>query len=89
MVHVSERGLVELIKQSFLWNKKLNKLESCHKIILGKNRVKFENCVHNSIIPFRYVHLDLWGPIRVETHGVDFISSILLMISLEEFMSTF
>ena len=31
--------------------------------------MKFESVLYNSIRPFEYVHSDLWGPIRVETHG--------------------
>jgi len=40
--HVSERGLVELAKQGFLGNEKLNKLDLCDNCTLGKqHKVKF------------------------------------------------
>lgn len=45
--------------------------------------------MHNYGRPFEYVHSDLWGPKRVVTRGVESFSSLLLMISLEEYGSTF
>jgi len=68
--HVSRRGLIELAKQGLLGNEKLNKLDLCDNCTLGKqHKVKFGVGVHKSSRSFEYVHLDLWGPTSVKTHG--------------------
>jgi len=45
-------------------------LEFCDHCILGKSyRLKFETSKHVSSRPFKYTHIDLWGPTRAQTHG--------------------
>ena len=68
--HVSEKGLVELEKQQLLMGDKLQKLDFCDQCVLGKShRVQFGTGKHTSSRPFEYVHADLWGPSRTQTHG--------------------
>jgi len=58
--HVSERGLVELVKQGLLRKNKLDKLEFCEHCVLGKqHRVKFGSGMHHSSRLFEYVYSHL------------------------------
>ena len=68
--HISEKGLIELEKQHLLMGDKLHKLEFCDQCVLGKShRVKFGTGKHTSTRSFEYVHENLWGPSRTQTHG--------------------
>ncbi|XP_020582332.1 uncharacterized protein LOC110025962 [Phalaenopsis equestris] len=68
--HVSERDLQELSKQSLLCGDRVSKLEFCEQCVLGKaTRMKFSTGTHSSKKPLDYVHSDLWGPARTQTHG--------------------
>lgn len=46
--------------------------------------MKYRSGVHDYSKYFKYVYLDLWSVKRMETCGINYISSLLLMISLEE-----
>ncbi|KAE8716394.1 hypothetical protein F3Y22_tig00110121pilonHSYRG00025 [Hibiscus syriacus] len=68
--HVSERDLKELSKQNLLGDEKISTLEFCKQCVLGKEtRVKFSTGTHTTKKPLDYVHIDLWGPARTQTHG--------------------
>ena len=68
--HVSHKGLLELHKQGLLGEKKLKNLPFCEDCILGKaKRVSFKTATHTTKQTLDYVHSDLWGPARVNSHG--------------------
>ncbi|RDY04306.1 putative mitochondrial protein, partial [Mucuna pruriens] len=57
--HVSEKGLLELVKQSLLNDDKIEKLE--FYCILGKaRRVSFIIGLHSTNKPFEYAHPYIW-----------------------------
>lgn len=50
---------------------KLNKMEFCGNFILyQQHKVKFEIGAHNSSSSFEYIYSYLWGPAKVEIHGL-------------------
>lgn len=82
--------MVEVVKQGFLGNEKFINRELCDHVILGKQqKVNFKNGDHNDSEPFEYIYSDLCDPTRVATHKVVSISSLLLIISLEGYESTY
>lgn len=87
---MSERGLVELAKQGLIVSEKLIKLEFCDNCILGKqHRVKFESGMHNLVY-----HLSMFTQIYGvrqgwQLMGMDSISSLLLIIFLKDYGTTF
>lgn len=70
MGHVNEKGLRELNRQGVLQLKQVSDLPICEHCILGKStRVNFAKGLHCTKDKLEYIHLDLWGPERVNTHG--------------------
>nr|GEX14200.1 hypothetical protein [Tanacetum cinerariifolium] len=66
--HISEAGLHKLEKRKVLGNKGLGKLEFCEKYVFEKSsRVCFGRGQHTTEGVIDYVHVDLWGPSRVES----------------------
>lgn len=67
--HVSERGLKEMSKQKLLGDDVVKSLDFCELCILGKARkLKFNTVVHCTKGILDYIHSDLWGPARVQSH---------------------
>ncbi|KAL5554210.1 hypothetical protein UlMin_041611 [Ulmus minor] len=67
--HVSERGLKELSNQSLLCGDSVGKLEFCEHCIVGKqSRLKFNTGLHTLSGTLDYVHSNVWGPARVNSH---------------------
>ncbi|XP_026440691.1 uncharacterized protein LOC113339671 [Papaver somniferum] len=68
--HMSERGLDVLSKQGLLCGHKTGKLDFCEHCVFGNRcRVMFSTTIHNTKGILDYIHSDLWGPSRVESHG--------------------
>lgn len=68
--HISEKRLKELCKSDVLGGLKDPSLEFCEHCVYGKShRVKFSAAKHNTVNRIDYVHLDLWGPSRVQSLG--------------------
>lgn len=68
--YVSQRGLQELQKQGLLGEKHIRELSFCEDCILGKStRVSFKAAIHQTKLVLDYIHSDLWGPARVNSHG--------------------
>ena len=68
--HVSERGLTELVKQGLLGDEKLQEMEFCETCVYGKSSiVKFGIGVQRTQGTLDYIHLDLWGPARTQSHS--------------------
>ena len=68
--HVSKKGLNELYKRGLHGKEKLKNLECCEHCVYGKShRVKFRKSVHTTQGILDYVHADLWGAARVQSHG--------------------
>ena len=52
-----------------MWDN-INNIDFCQYCILGKQqRLAFKVAIHKSKDVLEYVHLDLWGPTRISTHG--------------------
>ena len=79
MGHVGEKGLQELSKQNLLCGDTIQKIEFYQECALGKaKRLRFTNGMHTTQKPLVYVHSDLWGPSRVQTHrGGHYFLSII------------
>lgn len=61
---------MELSKQGLLSDDKIQEIELCDYFIFGKaKRVKFGQGRHTSSRPLEYIHSDLWGPSKTQTHG--------------------
>lgn len=70
LVHVNERGLVELGKQNMLGGDKVEKLELCEPYVFGKTcRVKYNKGKKRTHGSLDYIHVDLWGPARNPSHS--------------------
>ena len=70
MGHVSYKGLTELAKQGLLGDQKLEDLEFCETCAYGKsNRVKFGTGIQRTKRTLDYIHSDLWGPGRIQSHS--------------------
>ncbi|TXG54059.1 hypothetical protein EZV62_019315 [Acer yangbiense] len=68
--HMSERGVLELSKRDLLNEDQVSKLVFCENCVLGKqHRISFSTAQHTSKQILEYVHSDLWGPLKVPTHG--------------------
>lgn len=69
----------ELAKQDMFGHDKIKPLEFCEHCVMGKTtRLKFSTNVHFSGGAFGYVHSDLWGPSRIESHsGARYFLSIV------------
>ena len=68
--HVSDRRLKELRNQGLLYEDLIGKLELCDHYIIGKQtRLKFIIGIHISNGTLDYVHSNVWGPTRVNSHG--------------------
>ncbi|CAM8916933.1 unnamed protein product [Rhodiola kirilowii] len=77
--HGSEKGICKLHEQGNLGNGKLGNLDFCENCVLGKSsRVKFNKAIHRTTDILDYIHSDLWGPTRTESHSGKryFITSI-------------
>ena len=56
--------------QGLLGKDKISKIQFCDHCVLGKqHRLKFGTGSHTSSQVLEYLHSDLWGPVRVPTHG--------------------
>ena len=68
--HISNQGLVELMKQQAISDIRNCDFGFCETCIFGKHkRVKFTRGKHTTIGVLDYVHSDLWGPAKVESLG--------------------
>ena len=68
--HVSEKAILELSEQGYFGTDKLGKLEFCEECVRGKaHRASFNQAIHKTQERLEYVHSDLWGPARVNSHG--------------------
>lgn len=68
--HIGERGLNELANREAFGESKTVKLDFCDHCVLGNARKRtFEKGVHSTQQPLNYIHSDIWGPSRVETHS--------------------
>lgn len=68
--HLSERGLNELHKKNLLKGVKGYKLEFCKFCVMGKQKmVSFSTSSHTSKVVIDYVHIDMWGPSLIASHG--------------------
>ncbi|CAM8876608.1 unnamed protein product [Rhodiola kirilowii] len=70
LAHVGEKGLEKLYEQGCLGAEKPEKLLFCENCILGKaTKVKFNKAIHRTSDVLDYVHSDLWGPTKTESHS--------------------
>uniref|UniRef100_A0A803NMB7 Reverse transcriptase Ty1/copia-type domain-containing protein n=1 Tax=Cannabis sativa TaxID=3483 RepID=A0A803NMB7_CANSA len=70
MEHMSEQGIKELNKQGLLRKFESSSLPFCEACILGKHhKLKFKTVVQESKRALEYVHVDMWGSHKVETHS--------------------
>lgn len=70
LAHVSEKGLIELSKKGVFSSQDIKKLEFCENCVIWKSKkLIFQKGTHSTKEPLDYLHLDLWGPSRVETYG--------------------
>ena len=68
--HMSELGMIELVKRELIDGCNLSKFEFCEHCIFGKHkRVKFNASVHTTEGILDYVHADVWGPSRRTSIG--------------------
>ena len=68
--HMSQGGLNALSKQGLLGKDKIVDLSFCEPCVLAKqHRLSFKSGEHLSKNCLDYVHADLWGPEKFETHG--------------------
>ena len=76
---MSESGLTELVKQGFLGNVNLQGMEFCETCVYGKaSRMKFGTGIQRTKGILDYVHSDLWGPTRTQSHsGARYFMSIV------------
>lgn len=57
-------------KQNLLCGDKIQGLDFCEHCVLRKaKKVKFSQQKQTTTKPLEYVHLDLWGPSKIETCG--------------------
>jgi transposase InsO family protein len=68
---MGERGMQILSKRDFLSGHKVQGLEFCEHCVFGKlHRSKFPTkAVHRTKGTLDYIHMDCWGPSRVESIG--------------------
>ena len=60
----------ELARHVAFVQNKIESLNFCEHCVLGKaKRLKFPTNTHSSNTTLDYVHADLWGPSRIESHG--------------------
>lgn len=54
-------------------------MEFCDHFVLGKaKKVKFSQGKHTTTKPLEYIHLDVWGTLKKETHeGEKYFMSII------------
>ncbi|GAB2275344.1 hypothetical protein Dimus_039125 [Dionaea muscipula] len=68
--HISQQGLEAMNKQGLLTLNNTPKLDLCETCVLGKqNRLPFGKGIHLSKTCLEYLHADLWGPAKDNTHG--------------------
>ncbi|KAL1540759.1 Retrovirus-related Pol polyprotein from transposon TNT 1-94 [Salvia divinorum] len=69
--HMGERGMQILSRRDFLSGHKVQNLEFCEHCVFGKlHRSKFpKKGVHRTKGTLDYIHMDCWGPSRVESIG--------------------
>ena len=65
--HVSDCGLIELSKQGLF--DKVQEIELCDACVYGMScRLIFGNVVQRTKGTLDYIHVDLWGPSRTQSH---------------------
>ncbi|KAE8712086.1 cytochrome P450 71A9-like [Hibiscus syriacus] len=70
LVHLSERGMIELHKRNMLHGVKSCKLDFCKYCVLGKQtKVRFKTAKHTTQGILDYVHSDVWGPPTTSSLG--------------------
>ena len=69
--HMGERGMQILSKRDLFSGHKVQSLEFCEHCVFGKlHRSKFpKKAVHQTKGTLDYIHMDCWGPSRVESIG--------------------
>ena len=68
--HAGEKAFFSLVKQGLLKGAKPCKLDFYKYCVLGKQtRVKFGTAIHNTEDILDYIHLDVWGPIKIASLG--------------------
>ena len=67
---MSKRGLTELAKQGLIGDEKLQEMDICGTCVYGKSsRVRFGTGVDRTKGTLDYIHSDLWGPARTQSHS--------------------
>lgn len=60
--HISQKGLERLVKEGYLEESDIKKLEFCESCVFGKaHKQSFKKGKHTSKEVLEYVHSDLWG----------------------------
>jgi len=68
--HVSEKGLIELVKQELLCGDRMERLKFCEHCVYGKAcRAKFNAGQQRTKGTLDYVHADLWDPTKIPSHS--------------------
>jgi len=68
--HMSEKGMQILAKDDLLCGHKRNDLGFCKHCVFGKlHRNKFPKVIHRTKGTLDCIHVDCWGPSRVESLG--------------------
>ena len=77
--HVTQRSLTKLEKQGLLGDEKLQEFEFCETCVYGKSsRVKFGARIQRTRGTLDYIHSNLWGSARTQSHsGVRYFMSIV------------
>ena len=87
--HMGERGMMKLHKRNLLKGIKTCKLDFCKYGVFGKqNKVQLKTTTHKTEGVLNYVHIDIWGPVRVASLGgskyfVSLINSYLSLTKLK------
>ena len=69
LVHITRKGLEKLAKQGVCRKGGIKPLKFCEHYVLSKaKRQKFPTNTHSSNAALDYMHADLWGPSRTESH---------------------
>lgn len=65
LVHLNERGMMELYKRNLLKDVRSCKMDFCEYCVLGKQcRVRFKTGNHKTKGILYYVHSEVWRPTR-------------------------
>ena len=68
--HINERGMQILAKYYLLCGHKIKDLGFCEQCVFGKlHRNKFPKAIHRTKGTLDSIHVDCWGPSRVESLG--------------------